>query len=345
MSNYSLLEKLLHRQFLGKGQISEFLFERLLIKSQNKTINHNYEYVFVLGLARSGTTALLNKIYQSNQFGSFLYSHMPFILSPRLANYFSSKYKNEDKAVIRYHNDGLLINKNSPECLDEVYWIKSNDNYFDKSYIEKEDINFPLLKGYDQLISEYCKFQNKKRFVVKNNNNHMRIVELANFFKSSKFLIMFRDPIAHARSLLNQHLNFINLQNKDDFILEYMNLIGHREFGKNAKPFIYEGRDIFWYKGLNNRSLLYWLSQWIATYSWLYSSLKDLDNIYLICYENLCSKKESSYELTNLLNIDNNDLEFKIGKSSFNKKNTDIKPNLINKANEIYDALKNKSFI
>ena len=47
-----------------------------------KDDNFNDDHVFVAGLARSGTTMLLNAIYQSDQFASLTYDDMPFILAP-----------------------------------------------------------------------------------------------------------------------------------------------------------------------------------------------------------------------------------------------------------------------
>ena len=44
--------------------------------------NNSDDHVFVSGLARSGTTALLNALYQSGTFASLSYDDMPFILAP-----------------------------------------------------------------------------------------------------------------------------------------------------------------------------------------------------------------------------------------------------------------------
>ena len=48
---------------------------------------------------------------------------------------------------------------------------------------------------------------------------------------------MFRSPLEHSYSLLKQHNNFINLQQKETFIKDYMSSIGHYEFGQDHKPF------------------------------------------------------------------------------------------------------------
>ena len=41
-------------------------------------------HVFVSGMARSGTTILLNAIYETDEFAALTYQDMPFILSPNI---------------------------------------------------------------------------------------------------------------------------------------------------------------------------------------------------------------------------------------------------------------------
>ena len=133
MTSYHNLERILHRQFLGDSVLSHFLFNRLIKKSlYNK--NHNLEnHIFITGLARSGSTALLNKIYSSGEIASITYKDMPFVLSPYLSKYYSNFSKNNDNLMERFHKDGIQINNNSPECLDEPFWLKSFPTSKDKS--------------------------------------------------------------------------------------------------------------------------------------------------------------------------------------------------------------------
>ena len=86
--------------------------------------------------------------------------------------------------------------------------------------------------------------------LIKNNNNHLRLRSLLEYFKESYFLFIYRDPIHHANSLLNQHLNFINLQKEDKFILNYMNMIGHFN-SAGVKSFIYKANEKEFYKKIN----------------------------------------------------------------------------------------------
>ena len=68
MYNYNLIEKNLHKLALSSRLIRETTFdiEKLLFPS--KAINNNY--VFITGVARSGTTILLNSIYRSDLYAS-----------------------------------------------------------------------------------------------------------------------------------------------------------------------------------------------------------------------------------------------------------------------------------
>ena len=305
MSNYSYLDKELNRFFLSESSLSNYLHKRLIIKS--KKINHfsNTENIFITGLARAGTTALLNRLYCSDELASLIYKYMPFILSPSLAKIFA--YYNLTKAgdsFERYHQDNIFINNDSPECLDEPYWIKCTPEYYLQDHLKPLKLKDDHLRVYSYLIEKYSKIQDQKRILIKNNNHHLRIIQLAKFFTKSKFLVMFRNPVEHAFSLLNQHKNFSNLQNKDPYILEYMNLLGHFEFGLNAKPFIYSEEDKLWFLNADKNSFEYWLTQWIKTYSWiLQNQIYKEDNIYLVSYESLCNDKNTFLNLLDDLNL------------------------------------------
>jgi len=82
MNKYSWWQKKLHQFALSTNLIREVTFdiESSLISITQTNDNH----VFVSGLARSGTTVILNAIYKSNQFASLSYKDMPFVLAPNL---------------------------------------------------------------------------------------------------------------------------------------------------------------------------------------------------------------------------------------------------------------------
>ena len=345
MSNYSYLDQILNKQFLGNNELSNFLFNRILNKSLNSNYQSNKNYVFITGLARSGSTAILNQLYESNQFCSLLYSHMPFILSPKLANLASYLINNEKTKVERLHKDGLFINNSSPECLDEIFWIKSTKNYYDYDLLEPEEIDIKYLRGYEYLLKSYSELQHGKRLIIKNNNNHIRINFLSEYFYDCKFLIIFRNPLYHAYSLMRSHERFCKLQEQDPYILEYMNLIGHREFGKGKKKFIYNNSCNE--NKYSSNSINYWLNQWIDCYRWiLEKSFYKKDNIYLVCYEKVCSNKNYLNKIYSILNLkfsNKNNLFLKNKIHEKEIKKLDINPDLFDLSMIIYKKLINYS--
>ena len=82
MNNYSTLQRFLHRSMLSSQFMREVMFDVEQSVFLKKEDSFDDNHVFVAGLARSGTTMLLNAIYQSDQFASLTYDDMPFILAP-----------------------------------------------------------------------------------------------------------------------------------------------------------------------------------------------------------------------------------------------------------------------
>lgn len=348
MKKYTVLEKILHRQFLGNSTVSNYLFNRIIEKAKKHSQEESKNHIFVTGLARSGTTALLNKIYSSGEVSSFVYKYMPFTLSPKLAEIFSN-FSKRSKIIntVRFHNDGINININSPECLDEIFWIKSK-NLFNEELKNSEEFKSQLINAYSYYLDSFSSIDEGKKMVIKNNNNHTRLIELANYFRNSTFILMFREPLSHAKSLLNQHLNFLNLQNNDPFILEYMNLIGHHEFGKNAIPFEYIGIENNWHKKLSKNNLDYWITQWIKTYEWvLNSNIMKLENVLIVPYERLCKENSFYKKICKKINVVNykSGLPFKSANKYFSSNMPFKNDDLVSKSKMIYENLLEKSNI
>jgi hypothetical protein len=319
MQNYNNFQKILHELCLGKKFIKKSLYEieKIIFYRKNDWVKSS-NHVFITGLPRSGTTALLNFIYLSDQFSSFLYEDMPFIMAP---NIYSKIYKK--KEIIRterFHGDGILFDLNSPEAFDEVFFLT-----FNNEEIKKELVKF---------ISLILKKNNKKRYLSKNNFNYKRISLLSTIFPNSTYLIPFRDPIKHSYSLLSQHLRFLKIQKENSFVLKYMNFLGHVEFGINHKSWNISKTN------LKFSDINYWLDQWFIFYSDLFTKIHKVKNLYFICYEKLNDE--------NYINKLKKKIELK-SENNFNFKNSDNKISetidtvILNRANELYKKLEIES--
>jgi len=320
MNNYSWLQQRLHQIALSSQFMREVTFD--FESSSASMTQKNDNHVFVVGLARSGTTVLLNALYESSEFASLSYKDMPFVLAPNLWSKLS--FTNKDiKLVERAHGDGIKISLESPEAFEEVFWMTFNEN--NEGTKEK-------FKTYTQLIKQRY---HKERYLSKNNQNIRRLELISSAFPHSKILIPFRDPAQHANSLLTQHQKFIEDSKKDKFIYNYMKWIGHTEFGPNYIP-IHNKNLSF----KNDLDINHWLEQWYLTYLNSHESFEDKDNVHFICYEKLCTSKEYWLSILKMLGIKKTyDFTFQESQKEIT---LDLDSNISSIANALYFELINK---
>ena len=245
MKNYNFFQKLVHRLVLKSKLIRTVSFDVEKIFYGKGEIR-NDSPVFICGLARAGTTILLEAIYSSNQFGSLSYNDMPFVLAPNLWKSINFQRENKKK-IERAHGDGIMINNSSPEAFEEIFWETFS--------VKESHEELPIFIGL--ILNRYS----KSRYLSKNNQNVRRINIIKKIIPEAKFLIVFKHPVEHSFDLLNQHLKFTDAQKKNPFIKEYMDLIFHSEFGLSYKPLVNKNLR---YKNFN--SINHWLEQWILMY-------------------------------------------------------------------------------
>ncbi|WP_186441633.1 sulfotransferase [Desulfamplus magnetovallimortis] len=265
--------------------------------------------VFVTGLARSGTTILLEALYSTGDFATLTYRDMPFVTAPFLWRKISKGHAVKGDLKERAHKDRLLVNYDSPEAFEEVFWkTVSSDGYIsaDSLGIHNEDSEcivkyrkfvHNIIKSW-QLLDKPSSF----RYLAKNNNNLLRIKMLKKAFPAGLIVVPFRNPLDHAASLLRQHSHFVELHAKDKFALQYMNWLGHHEFGLNMKPFCFssgtlpENRE-------ETENISYWLRYWLSVYGYLVT--RHGEDVFFFDYDAFCENPSESLEfLSKALKID-----------------------------------------
>ena len=150
MGDYNFVNKCLHNFALSSTLIKKFLFEiEKKIFLTNKNIL-NSEHIFITGLARSGTTFLLNQLHDTGEFASLQYYNLPFVTAPRISLYLK-KY-NFVKIKERYHNDKIFIDESSPESFDEIF-LNLYDLYeLQKYYPQYINLILSIKKKIDILV-------------------------------------------------------------------------------------------------------------------------------------------------------------------------------------------------
>ena len=315
MNNYNFWQQLLHRIALSSRFMREtaFDFEKSVFLKGSKIEVKNP--VFVTGLARAGTTILLEAIHASGKFASLSYSDMPFLMAPNLWKKISKRGVNQQK-IERAHRDGIMVNAASPEAFEEVFW-----RTFSRQEAERQ------FKNYIVLIQHSYQ---QRRYLSKNNQNVNRIAVLQKILPSAKILIIFKDPINHAHSLLKQHLKFSKAQQEDGFIKDYMDWIHHSEFGLSYQPITSENL-----KHTNLECIDHWLEQWLLLYAKLIKAHEGDPNIVFVNGE-LLHSGESWQKISNFLAISSYDFEFRDMRKNIE---TDCNQELYQKCKILYDNL------
>ena len=225
---YSGLDRFLHKLVLGSKVIQSTSFELQRLVAPKLPIPARP--VFIVGLARSGTTTLLNLLMATGEFESSRYRSLPLPLFPAFWRKVHKVCHRGQSPIQRAHDDGILVSPDSPEAFEEIYW----DNI--GNHLSKKE----LVQSFSYYISSIAGASSPgKRYISKNNNNITRLDLLETVCKQldGVIIIPIRDPLKTAISSLRMHQRFIAMQEEDPFVLEYMNLLGHREFGKGLQWF------------------------------------------------------------------------------------------------------------
>ncbi len=296
MTRHTLLDQVLNRFALESRTFRKFCFTRECERN-DRAFNPHRDNVFVAGVARSGSTALLNSLYASEDFASTSYALMPFVLAPSLSQVIGRIPKKAVNPTERKHGDNIEIDLSSAEALDGIFW---------NTFLPPKDLHLqprevpPLtLCGYAMFIENILLNSGKNRYLSKMNQSITLIASLACYFDRAVFLVPFRDPLQQASSLLRQHHNFALLSGYEK---KYLTWLGHHEFGATHIGF-YENHEPS-RSAFSPESFNYWLAQWKNSYSYL-SRLADLHpNVIPLCYEHMTTSQSFWNRLSSRLNTD-----------------------------------------
>lgn len=296
-TSYSLLDRILHKIAFSTytAQIGIADIEDRMFADQIKQAAVDRP-VFITALPRAGTTLLLESLTQLNEFASHCYRDMPFVLMPLLWNRFPETFRHSGEAKERAHGDGMLVNVDSPEALEEVIWKTFWKKQYDKDRIHlwPEGENEEFVEFFQNHMKKIIVLRHQEniartRYISKNNLNVARIPLIRRIFPEAVVIIPFRDPLHHASSLLEQHRNFLRIHAEDRFAADYMRAIGHFDFGIHLRPIDFD----HWYDQRGSQDpqeLAFWLEYWAAGYRHLLKQIGD--NVHLFNYRKLCENPE-----------------------------------------------------
>jgi len=272
--------------------------------------------VFICGLARSGTTILLEALNQcfSSVFACHQYQDFPFIHNTILwsrflhnAQLFSKPEKAKEQAKERAHQDGIKITPESPEAMEEMLWCDYFDFLHDpnQSNILGEEVsNKDFEAAYKTHIKKILKVRGgRARYLAKNNYNISRLTYLKKLFPDAIFLIPYRKPETHIASLVSQQKLFENYAQQDPRSLRYMQQAKHYEFGADRRAINFGDKNSIekisslWASNSEDEHYKGWALYWQSCYEYLHTSLSESNMLnkqaHLVCYESLCTDTEA----------------------------------------------------
>jgi hypothetical protein len=343
-SEYNFWSRLTHRFALQSKAVAEISFDIENATISKKISIVHEKHVFVSGLARSGTTMLMRNLHETGMFKSLTYLDMPFLLMPNTWKKIAGK-KTSSGERERAHKDGIMVSFDSPEAFEEVFWrVFTGDRYIKADRLNLYSIGKDVLKKYQDYINNILisgKPHTQTRYLSKNNNNVLRLNYIQGCFPNSFIIIPFRDPLQHALSLLNQHRHFSKIQSDDKFSLDYMNWLGHFEFGLNQKPFYLNDEETFNKMMQNDKNdLNFWLLSWLNYYKYVNNTLTK--NTIIFNYEKFCHAPISI--LTKLFKIVDVDHTFTslLPFTPTYKPSKEFDPALLLECNIIFEQLNDK---
>jgi len=190
--------------------------------------------IYITGLARAGTTIILEMLSKHHDLASHQYKHLIMPYLPYSLHYISKNTKIHTKPMERIHKDGIMITRDSPEAVEEVFWrkfFKDIHNENTSNIIGGTFSNPKFERFYKNHIKKLLISQKSSRYLVKNNYNITRLGYLLSIFPDSKFLLIIRNPVNHIASLIKQTKLFIKMEQEIPFLQDWMRIVGHQEFG------------------------------------------------------------------------------------------------------------------
>ncbi len=257
--------------------------------------------IYITGLARSGTTILLEVIASHRGMGTHRYSDFPPVFTPYAWNWWLCHMRlAQPNPVERAHGDGIYVTPNSPEAMEEVIWMAffphlhdpARNNVLDGTVGNEQFDGF-----YSDHIRKVLLARDACRYVSKENYNIARLEYLQRLFPDARFVIPIRHPYSHIASLIKEHRLFTEAHRRHSRALTHFRRVGHFEFGADMRP-INVGdearvRDILelWKDGCEVRG---WARYWAMIYGFVADRLDARstlrDSCLVIRFEDVCQK-------------------------------------------------------
>ena len=196
--------------------------------------------IYISGVARAGSTILLETLAQHPDLASHRYRDYPPVFTPYWWNRFLDRVPQRASAPAeRTHRDGIAITPESPEAFEEVIWMAFFPGLHDptQSAVFSSATRHPEFEAfYRDHIRKLVRVRGGRRYLSKDNYNVSRLEYLLELFPDARFVIPVRDPVWHIASLMKQHALFCTGEERHPEALRPLQRVGPCAAGRDRRP-------------------------------------------------------------------------------------------------------------
>ena len=256
--------------------------------------------IYVSGMARAGTTIVLELLSRHPELASHKYRDFPGMFVPTWWN--NGQSKQELVPEERAHGDRLQVTQDSPEAMEEPLWMAffSNIHRSDtNNVLDRETENPAFEQFYRDHLRKLLKVRGGTRYLAKGNYNLTRLAYLQKIEPTAKFVVVIRNPREHIASLIKQHRLFCAGQEKFPRALTHLQHVGHFEFGLDRRA-ICVGDQVagevmeLWQRGEEVRGSA---RHWASVYGWVLDQIEHDPQLaaatHIVKYDDLCADPRS----------------------------------------------------
>lgn len=256
--------------------------------------------IYIAGLARSGSTILLELLSRHPDLATHRYRDFPPVFTPWLWNWFVDRAATApERPAERAHKDRLVVTAESPEAFEEPLWMAFFPHLHNggNETLDRSTVNPAFERFYRDHMRKLLLVRGGSRYLAKANYNVTRLAYLLKLFPQARFVVPIRDPVWHVASLMKQHALFCREQNNDPRIVDHLRRTGHFEFGPGRRAVrIDEGGaaevvESLWARGEE-------VAGWAELWNGIYGHVNDLlssdaalrSAVMVVRYEDLCAR-------------------------------------------------------
>jgi hypothetical protein len=265
--------------------------------------------IYVAGLARSGSTILLELLAERPGVATHRYRDFPPLYTPLFWNRaFAHVYRSDAPPAERAHKDRILVTPDSPEAMEEVLWMRFFPAAHDaraSQVLDAATSNPAFERFYRDHMKKILLVRQGRRYLSKGNYNLARFAYLLKLFPDARFIVPVRDPRWHIASLMKQHRLFAEEERRDTRILKHMRRAGHFEFGLDRRVInvgdarLAQSIADLWRDGQEVRG---WARYWAMLYGFLVTQREHDPSVrrasLVVRYEDLCDRPEATLDAT-----------------------------------------------